>query len=138
MTSYTAPIDDFKFVLHDFLQIDRYANLPGFDEISPDLIGAILEEGGKLSSEVLHPLNQSGDEEGCHWDNGVVTTPKGFKEAYKTYSEGGWQGLTGDPEYGGQGLPHALGLPISEMMISANWGFGMYPGLTKGARKSVV
>lgn len=138
MTSYTAPIDDFKFVLHDFLQIDRYANLPGFDEISPDLIGAILEEGGKLSSEVLHPLNQSGDEEGCHWDNGVVTTPKGFKEAYKTYSEGGWQGLTGDPEYGGQGLPHALGLPISEMMISANWGFGMYPGLTKGATEAIA
>lgn len=137
MTTYTAPVDDFKFVLHDFLQIDRYANLPGFDEISPDLVAAILEEGGKLSSEVLHPLNQSGDEEGCHWDDGVVTTPKGFKEAYQTYSEAGWQGLTGNPEYGGQGLPHSLGLSVSEMMISANWGFGMYPGLTKGATEAI-
>lgn len=137
MPIYTAPIDDLKFVLHDFLNIEKYSNLPGFDEASPDLIGAILEEGGKLASEVLQPLNQSGDQEGCHWDNGVVTTPKGFKEAYDLYKESGWQGLTGNPEYGGQGLPHSLGLAVSEMMIAANWGFGMYPGLTKGATEAI-
>lgn len=137
MPTYTAPIDDFKFVLHDFLNIEKYSNLPGFDEASPDLVAAILEEGGKLASEVLQPLNQSGDQEGCHWDDGVVTTPKGFKEAYDLYKESGWQGLTGNPEYGGQGLPQPLGLAVSEMMIAANWGFGMYPGLTKGATEAI-
>ena len=137
MPTYTAPIDDFKFVLHDFLNIEKYSNLPGFDEASPDLVAAILEEGGKLASEVLQPLNQSGDQEGCHWDNGVVTTPKGFKEAYALYQESGWQGLTSNPEYGGQGLPHSIGLAVSEMMIAANWGFGMYPGLTKGATEAI-
>lgn len=137
MPTYTAPIDDLKFVLHDFLNIEKYSNLPGFDEASPDLVAAILEEGGKLASEVLQPLNQSGDQEGCHWDNGVVTTPKGFKEAYDLYKESGWQGLTGNPEYGGQGLPHSLGLAVSEMVIAANWGFGMYPGLTKGATEAI-
>ena len=82
MTTYTPPIEDFKFVLYDFLNLDKYANLPGFDEVTPDLVGAILEESGKMASEVLHPINQSGDQEGCTWDNGVVTTPSGFKEAW--------------------------------------------------------
>ena len=137
MTTYTPPIDDIKFVLYDFLNIDKYSNLPGFDEATPDLVNAILEESGKMASEVLHPINHSGDQEGCHWDNGVVTTPKGFKDAYDLYRDSGWQSLTGNPEYGGQGLPLTLGLAVSEMMIAANWGFGMYPGLTKGATEAI-
>ena len=137
MTTYTPPIDDIKFVLYDFLNMDKYSNLPGFDEVTPDLVSAILEESGKMASEVLHPINQSGDQEGCKWDNGVVTTPTGFKEAYNLYRDSGWQGLTGNPEYGGQGLPLTLGLAVSEMMIAANWGFGMYPGLTKGATEAI-
>ena len=90
MTVYNAPIADFKFVLNDLLGLDKYANLPGFEEVSPDLVDAILEEAGKVASEVLHPINQSGDLEGCHWNDGVVTTPKGFKEAYDLYVESGW------------------------------------------------
>jgi acyl-CoA dehydrogenase len=133
MTTYTAPIADFKFVLNDLLGLDKYANLPGFEEVSPDLVDAILEEAGKVASEVLHPINQSGDLEGCHWDNGVVTTPKGFKEAYDLYVESGWGSLTAKTAHGGQGLPQTLAIMVSEMMIAANWGFTMYPGLTKSA-----
>ncbi|MEN3976092.1 acyl-CoA dehydrogenase C-terminal domain-containing protein [Emcibacter sp. SYSU 3D8] len=133
MTTYTAPINDFKFVLNDVVGLDRYANLPGFEEVSPDLVDAILEEAGKVASEVLHPINQSGDLEGCHWDDGVVTTPKGFKEAYDLYVESGWGSLTAKTEHGGQGLPQTIAIMVSEMMIAANWGFTMYPGLTKSA-----
>ena len=137
MTTYTAPIADFKFVLNDLLGLDKYANLPGFEEVSPDLVDAILEEAGKVASEVLHPINQSGDLEGCHWDNGVVTTPKGFKEAYDLYVESGWGSLTAKTEHGGQGLPQTLAIMVSEMMIAANWGFTMYPGLTKSAVEAI-
>ncbi|MBI1180430.1 MAG: acyl-CoA dehydrogenase [Alphaproteobacteria bacterium] len=133
MTTYTAPIDDYKFVLNDVIGLDRYANLPGFEEVTPDLVDAILEEAGKVAAEVLHPINQSGDLEGCHWDDGVVTTPKGFKEAYDLYAESGWGSLTAKADYGGQGLPQTLAIMVSEMMIAANWGFTMYPGLTKSA-----
>ncbi|MDX1580356.1 MAG: acyl-CoA dehydrogenase N-terminal domain-containing protein, partial [Alphaproteobacteria bacterium] len=122
MTFYNPPVEDFEFILNKVLKLDRYSNLEGFEEASPDLISAILEESGKLASEVFHPINQSGDMEGCHWENGKVTTPKGFKEAYDAYVEGGWQGLTADPQYGGQGLPAVLGLCVSEMLIAANWG----------------
>ena len=137
MTTYTAPIADFKFVLNDLLGLDKYANLPGFEEVSPDLVDAILEEAGKVASEVLHPINQSGDLEGCHWDNGVVTTPKGFKDAYDLYVESGWGSLTAKTEHGGQGLPQTLAIMVSEMMIAANWGFTMYPGLTKSAVEAI-
>ncbi|WP_138378777.1 acyl-CoA dehydrogenase C-terminal domain-containing protein [Luteithermobacter gelatinilyticus] len=137
MPSYNAPLKDMKFLLHDFLNLQQYNNLPTFQEASPDMVDAILDEAAKLTENVFQPLNQSGDEEGCHWENGVVTTPKGFKDAYRQYVEGGWQGLTGDPEYGGQGLPQTLGLAISEMMIAANWGLAMYPGLTKGATETI-
>ncbi|MFN3231638.1 MAG: acyl-CoA dehydrogenase C-terminal domain-containing protein [Alphaproteobacteria bacterium] len=137
MTTYTAPIDDMKFVLYDFLGIDKYSNLPGFEDASPDIVSAILDEAGKMASEVLHPINHSGDQEGCTWNDGVVTTPSGFKEAYDLYRESGWQALTSTPDYGGQGLPQVLGLAVSEMMIAANWGFGMYPGLTKGAAEAL-
>ncbi len=137
MTVYNAPIADFKFVLNDLLGLDKYANLPCFEEVSPDLVDAILEEAGKVASEVLHPINQSGDAEGCHWDNGVVTTPKGFKEAYDLYVESGWGSLTAKTEHGGQGLPQTLAIMVSEMMIAANWGFTMYPGLTKSAVEAI-
>ncbi len=137
MPTYKAPLDDIRFVLNDLLQLSNYANLPGFEDATPDLVDAILEEAAKLVEEVMAPLNQSGDAEGCRWEDGVVTTPKGFKEAYKTYVEGGWGGLTADPEYGGQGLPHVIGLAMNEMMNSANLSLSTYSGLTHGAYESI-
>ncbi len=137
MPSYQAPVEDFKFLLHEFLQIERYANLPGFEEATPELIDAVLEEGGKFMSEVIAPLNQVGDTEGCTWDDGAVATPSGFKEAYQAYCEAGWGGLTADPAYGGQGLPYVLGFVMSEMASAANQAFAMYPGLTHGAYEAI-
>jgi alkylation response protein AidB-like acyl-CoA dehydrogenase len=122
-----------QFVLFDVLNVEQYSDLEGFSEASADVVSAILEEGGKLAAEVLQPLNLSGDKEGCHLANAAVTTPAGFKEAYQTYIDGGWGGLTGDAEYGGQGLPYFLGVLANEMFCAANFGFSMYPGLTHGA-----
>ena len=133
MTEYNPPVRDMRFILQEFLQIEQYSNLPGFSDVSADLIDAILEEGAKINAELIHPLNHSGDKEGCHFDNGEVTTPKGFKQAYKTFIEGGWTGLSFPEEYGGQGLPHALSVALSEMEDTANLGFAMYTGLTRGA-----
>ncbi|WP_321396568.1 acyl-CoA dehydrogenase C-terminal domain-containing protein [Emcibacter sp.] len=138
MPRYNAPVEDMKFLMHDYLNLQQYNNLPCFQEATPDMIDAILEEAAKLTENVFFPINQSGDEEGCSWNDGVVTTPKGFKEAYAQYVEGGWQGLSGTPEYGGQGMPQILGLALSEMMISSNWGFAMYSGLTKGATETIL
>ncbi|MBY0423165.1 MAG: acyl-CoA dehydrogenase C-terminal domain-containing protein, partial [Parvularculaceae bacterium] len=133
-----APIRDIQFVLHDVLQISKYQNLPGFADAPRDVVDAILEEGGKLASEVLHPLNHSGDREGCTWrQGGVVTTPKGFREAYAALRDGGWQGLSADPEFGGQGLPYVLSVVFNEMMSSANMAFGMYPGLARAAADAI-
>ncbi len=137
MPTYDAPVRDFRFVLHDLLQIEKFSNIPGFEEATPDLVDAILEEGAKLVGEVVAPLNQVGDSEGCKLEDGVVTTPTGFKEAYATYCEGGWGGLTADPDYGGQGLPHVIGIVMQEMMSGANMAFGMYPGLTHGAYEAI-
>ena len=137
MPTYDAPVRDFRFVLHDLLQIEKFSNIPGFEEATPDLVDAILEEGAKMVGEVVAPLNQVGDSEGCKLEDGVVTTPTGFKEAYATYCEGGWGGLTADPDYGGQGLPHVLGVVMQEMMSGANMAFGMYPGLTHGAYEAI-
>jgi alkylation response protein AidB-like acyl-CoA dehydrogenase len=138
MPTYSAPVRDMKFVLEEVIGLSSHKDLAGFEDVSPDLIDAILEEAAKLTGEILAPLNLSGDREGCHWDNGTVRTPKGFKEAYDAYQEGGWQGITSPVEYGGQGLPYTLGLAVSEMMIAANWGFSMYPGLTKGATEAIL
>ncbi|MBV8662448.1 MAG: acyl-CoA dehydrogenase family protein, partial [Hyphomicrobiales bacterium] len=134
MPSYKAPVDDTLFLLRDVLEFERYGNLPRFAEAPLDVVEAVLRESGKFAEEVLQPLNRSGDQEGCRRDaEGNVATPKGFKEAYKAFAEGGWVGLAGNPAYGGQGLPHALAVASSEYSIAANLAFAMYPGLTNGA-----
>jgi len=134
MPSYKAPVDDVLFLLNDVIGIDRYNNIPSFAEATPDVVKAILEEGARLCEEVLQPLNRVGDTEGCtRHDDGSVTTPAGFKDAYRQFSEGGWVGLSADPDFGGQGLPHTLSAALNEFVASANIAFGMYPGLTQGA-----
>ena len=134
MTAYTAPVREMQFILHDVLQISKYSNLPGFADAPEDVVNAILEEGAKLAGNVLHPINSSGDKQGCiRNDDGSVKAPDGFKEAFDQFREGGWQGLSFDPDYGGQGLPYLISVAMNEMVSSANMAFGMYPGLTMGA-----
>ncbi|PTX57116.1 acyl-CoA dehydrogenase/hypothetical protein [Litoreibacter ponti] len=136
MPTYTAPVKDMQFVLHDVLKVTE-SSIPGYDELEADFTSAILEEAGKVSSEVLQPLNVVGDKEGCVLENGVVRTPKGFKEAFEVMKEGGWTALDCDPEYGGQGLPYLMGTAVGEMMVSANMAFNMYQGLTHGAYSAI-
>ena len=133
MPIYKAPLEDVRFVLDEIVGAGKLAELPGYEDATPDLIAQVLEEGARLCEEVLFPLNQSGDGEGCTFENGVVRTPKGFKEAYATYIEAGWQGLSCDPAYGGQGLPKLVNTMLEEFICSANLSFGMYPGLSLGA-----
>ena len=139
MPSYKAPLEDVSFLLNDVFQIDRYNNLPGFSDASPDVREAILAEAAKFSEEVLQPLNRVGDLEGCtRHDDGRVITPKGFKAAYKQLGEGGWLGLSAPAEYGGQGLPTTLTQTVNEFQMSANMAFSMYPGLTQGATAALI
>ncbi|HYG86063.1 MAG TPA: acyl-CoA dehydrogenase C-terminal domain-containing protein [Azospirillum sp.] len=133
MPIYKAPLEDVRFVLDEIVGVGQLSTLPGYEDATPDLINQVLEEGAKLCEEVLFPLNQSGDAEGCRFENGVVRTPKGFKEAYDTYIGAGWQGLSCDPAYGGQGLPKLVNTMLEEFICSANLSFGMYPGLSLGA-----
>ena len=136
MPTYNPPLRDMQFVMHEVLQVvDDLKQIPKHADIDADTINAVLEEGGKFASEVIFPLNQSGDAEGCTLNAATheVTTPKGFKEAYKTYIEGGWAALGCDPAYGGQGLPYVVNTAFYEMLNSANQAWTMYPGLTHGA-----
>jgi len=135
MAQYLPPLRDMQFVLHEVLgAVERLQQLPAHAELSRELADQVLEEGGKFCSEVLFPLNRSGDEEGCTYaGDGVVRTPAGFRQAWEQFKAGGWPTLTCSPEYGGQGLPHTVGMAFQEMMNSANQAWTMYPGLTHGA-----
>ena len=139
MPTYKAPVEDVTFLLNDVFQFDRYNNLPGFTDASADVREAILGEAAKLNEEVLQPLNRVGDMEGCkRRDDGSVTTPKGFKEAFQQVAEGGWLGLSAPAEYGGQGLPVTLSQAVNEFQCSANMAFTMYGGLTMGATAALL
>ncbi|MGA7775270.1 MAG: acyl-CoA dehydrogenase C-terminal domain-containing protein [Pseudolabrys sp.] len=134
MPIYKAPVDDALFLLNDVFHLDHYGNLPGFSDASPDVVEAVLREAAKFSEEVLTPLNRVGDKEGCKWAaDGSVSTPTGFKDAYKQIVEGGWIGISVPAEFRGQGLPAALTEIVNEFFCSANMAFAMYPGLTQGA-----
>ena len=133
MAAYKAPVRDIRFVIHEVLNFEDHYNKLGVEDVDASMIDAFLEEGAKFSMNELDAIYRSGDEEGCKFDNGTVTTPKGFKEAYQKYVEGGWPSMNGDPEYGGQGLPNSCGIAISEMTGTANWAWSMYPGLSHGA-----
>jgi alkylation response protein AidB-like acyl-CoA dehydrogenase len=133
MPSFRAPLADIRFVLDDLLDVSQIAALPGYEEVTPDVLLAVLEEGAKLCEEVLFPLNQVGDAEGCVLDGGTVRTPTGFKDAWRLFAEGGWIGLGADPAYGGQGLPHVASVVMDELLSASNQSFSMYPGLTSAA-----
>lgn len=138
MPTYKAPVEDFKFLFHELLEIEKRTDLPGFEDLTPDMTGAILEGGAKFCEEVLQPLNQIGDEQGCVLENGVVRTPEGFKEAFQKYCEDGWNRLGAPESLGGAGLPSVITFAFSEMGSSANQAFTMYPGLTNAAYSALA
>ena len=138
MSAYTAPLKDMKFVLNELAGMAEVAKLPGCEDATPDTVEAILEEAAKFTTGVLDPLNWTGDQEGSQWKDGAVKTPKGFKEAYKQFVEGGWNGLPLDPEWGGQGLPKLVSTPVTEMVTSANMAFSLCPLLTQGAIEALL
>ena len=138
MPQFKAPTRDLKFVLHDVLKVsDLYQTLPDFQEATPDIIDAVLDQAAKFCEDVLAPLNESGDKEGCTWTEQGVKTPAGFADAYAQYVEGGWPSLAAEVRYGGQGMPNVLGLCMSELTGTANWAWSMYPGLSHGAIKTL-
>jgi alkylation response protein AidB-like acyl-CoA dehydrogenase len=137
MPDYTAPTKDMAYVLHDVLKVqDR--DIPGYADLEPDFTSAVLDEAAKIASDVLAPLNAVGDQEGCTLENGVVRTPKGFRDAFEQVKEGGWTGLDMPEEYGGQNLPYVMGLALTEMLSAANQAFAMYQGLTHGAAAAIL
>jgi len=133
MSTYTAPLKDMRFVLNELAGLSEVARLPGCEEATPDTVDAILEEAARFASGVLDPLNRSGDEEGSKWSDGEVRTPKGFRDAYRQFAEGGWNALPFEPDWGGQGLPKLVATPVDEMWTSANMSFSLCPLLTQGA-----
>jgi alkylation response protein AidB-like acyl-CoA dehydrogenase len=133
MPVYKAPLADMRFVLHELYDSKTIAELPGYEEFSPELMDSVLEEAAKFAENVLFPINQSGDAQGCTYENGVVRTPAGFKDAYNQFRDGGWTAMASDPAYGGQGMPIASSMFVEEMLCSANVAFGLYPGLSHGA-----
>ncbi len=136
MPSYTAPVADMQFLLHEVLKVSA-SDVPGYADLDPSFTSAVLEEAGKVASGVLAPLNAVGDREGCTLENGVVRTPKGFKEAFEAMKGGGWTALDCDPDFGGQGLPYLMGTAVGEIFVSANMAFNMYQGLTHGAYSAI-
>jgi len=138
MSDYRAPIRDMLFVLEELAGLDEVARLPGCEEINLELVQQILEENARFSSEVLAPLNQTGDQQGSQWKDGRVETPKGFKEAYRQFAEGGWNALQFPADYGGQGLPKLVATPVMEMWKSANLSFSLCPLLTTGAVEALL
>ncbi len=134
MPNCTAPVEETKCLLKDVFGLEQLTSLPGYEEATEDLVDAILTEAGRFAQEVIQPTNMTGDEEGCTLhEDGRVTTPTGFKQAWDQYVEGGWMGLSADPDYGGQGLPATLNVIVNEYLGIANLSFSMYPGLTQGA-----
>ena len=137
MTTYTAPLRDLRFVYEELFDAEEITALEAYRDATPDLVSAIYEEGAKLCQNELFPLNRSGDEEGCHFENGNVRTPEGFRSAYAAYVDGGWGGLNCAPEFGGQGMPHSVNIALEEMLCSANLSFSTYPGLTRGVYRAL-
>ena len=133
MPTYRAPLTDIRFVLEELLDVGQLATLPGYEDATPDLLASVREEAAKLCEDVIAPLNQKGDAEGCHYERGTVRTPAGFRDAYDAYCAGGWPAMVAAPEYGGQGLPHIAGVVLDELLCSANLSFSMYPLLAHGA-----
>ena len=133
MQTYNPPLRDMRFVLHELHDSTSLTKLPGLEEMTPDILNSVIEEAGKFISATLLPLNASGDAEGCHYEANVVKTPKGFKEAYRAFVEGGWGSLSSDPQYGGQGVPESVSKLVEEMICACNLSFGLYPGLSHGA-----
>ncbi|MGB3737800.1 MAG: acyl-CoA dehydrogenase C-terminal domain-containing protein, partial [Pontixanthobacter sp.] len=139
MPIYNAPTRDARFIINEVLDLASYNNLPGFESATPDMIETVVNEAGKFCAEVLAPLNQIGDREGCiRHDDGSVTTPPGFKEAFDKYVESGWGTISSPEEFGGQGMPHVLGMLVEEFVSTSNQAFGMYPGLTTGAAAAIL
>ncbi|PKO36249.1 MAG: acyl-CoA dehydrogenase [Betaproteobacteria bacterium HGW-Betaproteobacteria-6] len=138
MSEYQAPLKEMRFVMQELADLEQVVSLPGFEEASPDVVDAILEEAARFSGEVLSPLNRVGDREGAKWKDTVVTTPPGFKEAYRQFVDNGWNGLGCDPEFGGQGLPRLLSTAVSEMWKASNHAFSLCPMLTQGAIEALM
>jgi alkylation response protein AidB-like acyl-CoA dehydrogenase len=138
MYGYRAPLRDMRFVLHELLGAEVVPALPGYEDATPELIDSVLKEAARLAQSELAPLNRTGDEEGCTYENGVVRTPRGFQAAYATFRAGGWAGVAADAEWGGQGLPKLLNLALEEMFSSANFSFATYPGLSQGAYNALA
>ena len=138
MDGYKAPLRDMEFVIYELLDFEsHWQTIPGYEETTRDLVQAILAEAAKFSENVIAPLDPIGDREGCSWKDGVVTTPTGYKDAYQQYIDAGWSSMTHDPQYGGQGLPIALGEYLREMTGCASWSWSSYPGLSDGAMSTL-